>query len=290
MFTLANEPEGIGRILDNGFRLCFVGYRTILKFIGVTSLLFIAIFALYGVLYGSAIFSMIAAYQRGNIPTTGKGMYLGFMAIITLASFFYSNAVTLKYGMLGKGQEISVTRCLAIGARKIVPVVVYMFWYALIIMVSSLPLIILMLAVRPGMLLTIVFVSIGIIPAVIFMISLILGSYAIILDDTGIFAAIKRSHTLVWGKWWRTFVYTIIVSMIFMTLLVTIELVLEFGSELLMSANPNHYPIITASALLLNQIVSMFFIPFVAALTIAYYHDLKLRKEGGDLEARIDAA
>jgi hypothetical protein len=34
----------------------------------------------------------------------------------------------------------------------------------------------------------------------------------------------------------------------------------------------------------------MIFMPVMVALMIPYYHDLKLRKEGGDLAARINAA
>jgi len=290
MYTFANTPEGIGRILDSGFRLCFAGYRTVLQLIGVMTLVYIVIFAGYWAIYGRDFLSMISSYQKGAIPSSGNGVYLGFLLLTFFVSIVYSNAITYIYGTLGHGQRVGMQQGLAVGARKFVPVIVYMFWYALILGIAVLPLIALLWAVHPGPMLSIVFIAIGIIPPVIFMISLIFGSYAVILDNTGIMAAIKLSHTLVWGKWWRTFIYAVIVSMIFMTLLVIIEVLIEIVSSLLIRANPENYPFITTLGMLINQVTSMIFMPFMTALIITYYHDLKLRKEGGDLAARIEAA
>jgi hypothetical protein len=131
---------------------------------------------------------------------------------------------------------------------------------------------------------------IGIIPPTIISLSLILGSYLIIIDDIGIFDALIRSHKLIWGNWWRTAMYLTIIIVILLAIILAIEVTAGLLIGFIASIGPGEggmpYMIVLQA---INQLVSLAFMPVMIALIIPYSHDLKLRKEGGDLAAKITA-
>jgi uncharacterized BrkB/YihY/UPF0761 family membrane protein len=118
-----------------------------------------------------------------------------------------------------------------------------------------------------------------------------MGNYLIIIDDAGIFESLKRSHNLVWGNWWRTALYLTIIIIIMFAVMIAVQLTFGLLIGLVTHVGPGDGKSSFFIVLqVLNQLVSMIFMPVMVALMIPYYHDLKLRKEGGDLAARINAA
>lgn len=287
MFTLANAPQGIGRNLDNGFRLLFAG-------IGPAALLLLIMIVIDAVLFvvmGSSFFIMMSQMEKGQMPTSGMGMVVVFLLLLTIVNMLFNNAMISKYGAIAYNQEKSLGSALATGARKILPVLVYGILYAIVLGVSSLPLAILMAALQPTGILAAVIVILGIIPPMILGLSLYLGPYLIIIDDRGIFESLTASHKLVWGNWWRTLLYITIMILILLAVVIAIQFTFGLITALLVHAGPNNgnmsYLIVMQ---VVNQLVSLIFMPVMVALLIPYFHDLKLRKEGGDLAGRINAA
>ena len=135
-------------------------------------------------------------------------------------------------------------------------------------------------------LLYVVAITIGmiflLIPGFILMVSLMLAMYAIAIEDAGPFESLKRSHFLVWGNWWRTAtivtVAGLLLIVVYMTLGFIVGLFSVMGDEqtLLLATN-----LLTAIAQPLMQ-------PLFICILLVQFHDLLLRKEGGDLESAID--
>ena len=161
----------------------------------------------------------------------------------------------------------------------------------LVVTISALPLIILMAVLQPQGVLAMVIVILGSIPPMILGLSLYLGPYLIIIDDRGIFESIGTSHKLVWGSWWRTALYFTIIIIIMFAVMLAVQLTFGLIIGLVAHTGPGNGGMSFLIVLqVINQLVSLVFMPVLIALFIPYFHDLKLRKEGGDLAARINAA
>lgn len=286
MFTLSDSPQGIGRILDNGFRLMIAG-------IGMAALLLLMMIIVEAILFtamGASFFTKLAALQKGQIPASGLGLFIVFMLLLGIVSMLFNNAMMAKYGAVAYGNSMSLGQAIATGVRKILPVLGYGILYALIMAISALPLVLLMALLKPHGLLAFLVIVVGIIPPLIFSLSLIFGNYLIILDNTGVIDSIKRSHNLVWGNWWRTALYFTIIIIIMLAIMFAVELtfglIIGLTSHLDAQKGLSSFNVIVQ---ILNQLVSMIFMPVMISLFIPYFHDLKLRKEGGDLAARVKA-
>ncbi|WP_455209620.1 hypothetical protein, partial [Kaarinaea lacus] len=121
----------------------------------------------------------------------------------------------------------------------------------------------------------------------IVMVSLILYMPAYTMDNAGIIGSLKKSHNLVWGNWWRTLLILSVPTIILLVILggvgMVVGAVIGFGvtqgeGDLL------QFQIIMEVA---QYIVNVFLAPLFPALMIILYNDLKLRKEGADLDAKI---
>jgi len=287
MFKLANEPEGVGRILDTGFRLLFAG-------IGPAALLLVIMIVIDAVLFvamGTGFFAIMGQIEKGLMPASGFGLFFTFLALMTIVYMLFNNAMIAKYGAVAYEREMSLPEAITTGARKIIPILVYGLLYMLAMAISALPLILLMVLLQPQGLLAMLIVIVGSIPPMILGLSLYLGPYLIIIDGRGIIESLSYSHKLVWGNWWRTALYFTIIMMIMFAIMIAVQMTFGLIIALLANAGPGDgkmsYMIVLQ---VVNQLVSLAFMPVLVALFIPYVHDLKLRKEGGDLASRIHEA
>jgi ABC-type antimicrobial peptide transport system permease subunit len=97
--------------------------------------------------------------------------------------------------------------------------------------------------------------------------------------------ALQYSHDLIKGHWWR--------SSTILTIAVIIILVFSMVVGLIAGvlAAISRHDVTTAQ--LVIQVVSMaanvFVLPMIPAVLLVMYRDLQLRREGGDLAARVGA-
>jgi len=117
-----------------------------------------------------------------------------------------------------------------------------------------------------------------IVPSIIIFVSMMCYPYFIVVDSLDGFSALKASHKLVWGHWWRTatvFMVPTAILQVFSIALTALSGYLELsgGAGLAMS--------------LINSLLVAFTAPLLVALGFVQYHDLKLRKSGADLELRL---
>jgi hypothetical protein len=134
-----------------------------------------------------------------------------------------------------------------------------------------------------------------IVPGIIFSVSLGFALFALILDGVGIMGSLERSRTLVRGHWWRAATILTVALLIYLAIYVGIMTVvavaLPFANVMSVStgnAAPNTLGTLVVS--LVMTLSNSVLLPMVYAMALVAYRDLRVRKTGGDLAARIAAA
>ena len=262
MTALPAQPQTIGKVLDSGIKLYIRGLGKVLPISLVIALL-----------------GMVPNYVQTNPgliqqsdPAT-LGVYaIGYIVILVLLGIVVYGAMIKVYGDLGAGASPSIGGALNRGASKLFPILIAGILYFLAVSIGSILLII---------------------PGIILMLSMYLFSTAIILDNKGIVESLKYSHSLVWGNWWRTAtifsVPVVIIIGLYVLLGIVVGMVMASMAASAGSFNPGNFSQFIWF-FLAEAVINAVVYPLFYAMAVVVYHDLKARKGGGDLEARLAGA
>ncbi len=255
MYQKPTEPLSIGGVLDDGFNL--------LKACFVKALILGAILS---VLTNIPSVLMQMSAEQGDV---GAAAALGFLfvASILVGVILYGALISLVSD-IADGKNPTLGDACRVGLSRYFAVLGCMLLFVLIILLGYIALII------PGVILTV---------------SLLFSNYLVVTDRMGIIEALKQSHQLVWGHWWRTTIILTILAFILMVVYLFVGILSGVG--VFFSADEND---VSASALsFVNLVVvpllSAVVTPITYAFGVAIFNDLKLRKRGADLEQRIEA-
>jgi p-aminobenzoyl-glutamate transporter AbgT len=114
---------------------------------------------------------------------------------------------------------------------------------------------------------------------------IILGAVVLIVEDKGAYESLRRSWALTAGHWWRVAaILTVLVIVIFVLFLVIGVIAVVVAASMGSTARVGGL-LIQVISLLGNTLVA----PLYAAVLLAIFYDLKLRKEGADLAGRVSA-
>jgi hypothetical protein len=190
---------------------------------------------------------------------------IGGYVLFIVVSWVIFGAVFATENSLARGdQSFSVWRALGVGLWRVPTVFVAALLSGIIFMVGFILLII---------------------PGIYFAFKLQLWMAAIFVDDAGPFQALGASWRLTRGRWWRGLA---IAGVIFIVILV-----FTTAFSLLGTAVASFVPFGPRSMIIVTQLISaignVLMLPMSAAIAVAMYHDFKLRGQGGDLAARMDA-
>lgn len=114
---------------------------------------------------------------------------------------------------------------------------------------------------------------------------------AIFTDDDDAMASLRRSWRLVGGNWWRTTSILFVGGIVIAVLGYVVPWVvgLMFGVFAQNATSLEHALRTVRLIQLFAQATRVITLPLTTALSLAIYHDLKLRREGADLAARTEA-
>jgi hypothetical protein len=115
-----------------------------------------------------------------------------------------------------------------------------------------------------------------IVPGIVLALSLSAYMFFIVLESMGAYQSLRASHRLIWGHWWRTAAVYMAPAVVLMILLISFGMI---AGLLGFATNPVFQ--------IINQGISSLYTPYFLVLAYIQYHDLKLRKSGGDLELRL---
>lgn len=254
MYTKAQAPLSIGGVLDQGFKF----YRAALPMVFLVSAGAAFISGLPNVLFLDSFMA-----DPANASMGGLGISLLVVMLVSLVAFI---ATIKKMQALADGVDMSWGEAFAASPGRLLPIIGVAILYSL--------------AVAGGTLLLLV-------PGVIVSVTLIFGNFLAVREGAGVIESLKRSHNLVWGNWWRTAVTMTVLFFVLMAIYMIVAVIAGFGAFMDPEA-------IASSAnwidLILLPLLSGVLTPAGYAFLLVILHDLELRKEGSDLEGRIDAA
>jgi hypothetical protein len=257
------QPQSIGGVLDTTFQL----YKASLGRVWALCI----IGALGGLL--STIYELVAL---GEFDPTDPGaaaeliMDPGYLLVLLVAivlSLWSFGAIYLRMNAVGTGTPMTLGSALGAAFRRVPMLMVLGILFMIAIVVGWL------LLVVPGVILTV---------------SLILCFNLLLVDGKGPVAALTGSHHLVWGNWWRTAAVLTIGFVVVIVIYSAVGLLVGFAMPTIMRAED---PVVMGAVigLMVGILGTLVITPFYTAMVIALYWDLKLRKEGEDLAARVSA-
>ncbi len=281
------RPLAVGEIIDAGIRIYRRNWRVLFA-ISATIVIPLNILS-----FGLAL---IAAREVDNLPTldTADVVDIDFSAFYTwigvalltgLVSFLallIVNAATLRAvadGYLGLTPDRKESLSLAI-KRLGALVGVTLLQVLAIGLVFAIPIVLIAIGGNGGVLLGIAAVLAGLIVALWLGISWTAAIPAIMVERTGPAEALGRSMRLVSGRWWPVFGVVILVAIIRSV----IGAVAGIGSGAIFFAAPDNFVLTATVDTLQSTLVDIVLLPFAASITAVLYFDLRVRKEGFDLE------
>lgn len=256
MFELPDAPQPIGKVLDTAFQL----YRTCFKAV----LPLAAVYAILGQLP-----SIVSSRALGTTTENVSGSMVTLVSLFAIVCFVVSLGlyVALLHAIdrIAHSEHPPLGDSLAYGLRRLLTVLGAAFLGGL--------------AIIGGMMLLIV-------PGIILMVTLFFATAAIATEDRGAVEALKRSHRLVWGNWWRTAAELTVIGLIFMIPFFLVGAVVGGIVGATGTASGQGGGLAVDVAMIVVQAVLG---PLLAAGYLAIFYDRRLRKEGADLEARLSA-
>jgi hypothetical protein len=296
MYVMPSAPQSIGGVIDDAIRLYRNSFSRCWLLALIPSALYGAVMlaaALAGPRYGvtggqgAQIFAAQQAFGRGM---------LGYFAIAMVVMIAFQGAIFVRQAAVARGDDsLSLMSAVTTGfARMPLFILSLMLFYlglvggaVTVMLVVALPIGWVLnhqhLLTRPVM--TAGAVVIVLIPIVYLMGRLQLFAVALFADRKGPKTALVTSWQLTKGHWWRAMAILAVGWAIIVVLFIAITLlndvfafITHFGSSYRLFA----FPLILA-------VFYTFMYPMGPALFLAMYHDFKLRREGGDLAARVGA-
>jgi hypothetical protein len=257
MYQLATAPRGIGQVIDSVFQLFRASFMSLLVFALIGGL--IGVVPIAYMLWSGAFADPLTAAGMALMP----GYWISILCTVPLTLIIYGAAIA-RGESVAQGRKISIGAALGRGLSCLLTMLVASILYGL--------------CVAGGMVLLVI-------PGLILMMSLFMYQPAIILDDKGVVESLKYSHSLVWGNWWRTTavfsIALIIIYVLFLLIGVAAGvLFIMVGFDAVIA-----FIVQAVTTLLAGFLIT----PFFVSLYLEVYRDLKMRKEGGDLAARIAA-
>jgi len=264
MYSLPTEPGSIGNTLDAGFKLYAISFKRVLG-MAILSIVSVAVPVI------AIVFAIATFTGTGQEPDVGIFVVAGVGVLIALIFYlwFYLAGIC-RIGGIAYGQNFGFGACMSMSGRRLLAVIAGWFLYSL--------------AMMGGFVLFIV-------PGIFLSVSLSMFTLCILLEGDGVIESLRHSFRLVWGNWWRAAIVGTVVLIIYYVISLAIEIPFMVLNAMLFDTEFGQQAGLAESLLsmmgsFLSAIVTF---PLMIAAVIALFHDLKLRKEGDDLEARVEA-
>jgi hypothetical protein len=247
-------PQSIGEVLDAAFRI-FQG--TLLRCLP------------YGLL-------SVLAGQAASIHDLAVGKplqryawrdpeWLAWDLVGVLLSAILSSAMTLRQDALAQGHPSAVGAELHTALQRLPRLILVGLLWAL--------------AVAAGLVLFVV-------PGVYLSVALLFAWPAVLLRNQGGLEALRYSRDLVRGSWWRA---SAIFAVVLIVLLVFYGVVGVGTGVVLSLTGVRDLAVVTAVSTTAALVMGAIGTPFTTAVVLALFAELRVRREGLDLERRIEA-
>lgn len=257
MYQLPTAPQGIGQVIDSVFKLFRASFTSLLAIAMLGAL--VGILPLAYLLWAGVFNDSAAFANMVRMP----GYWIAVLCTFPLTLIIYGAAIA-RGESVAQGARTSIGAAMKRGLSCLPAMFVATILFGICVAV--------------GMVLLII-------PGLILMLSLFMYQPAIVIDGKGIIESLKYSHGLVWGNWWRTAaVFTIAIIIIYV-----LFLLIGVAAGLVFAAVGFDMVVAFLVQAVTGLVAGFLITPFFIALYLEVYRDLKMRKLGGDLAARIEA-
>ena len=244
MYVMPTSPQSAGAVLDAAYKLFRASFRTqIVLAMAVTVLMTLP---LVGLAWVGAITDPFAI-----IDLIFSARVLGACLALAIACALLCAAMMLRMESFAQGEAVSVIDAVTAALHDFPRIVAASVLFIVIVAVGS----------------------VLIIPGLLFVQSLMFYLPAIALDDKGAIESIVYSHKLVWGSWWRTAgIWG------FGLLLSTVVVYVATAVGLVLTVLPLDLAALEALEIATQALATLVVTPFLIALWLELYRDLKLRR------------
>jgi hypothetical protein len=267
MAVQPNQPQGIGGVLDTAFQLYKSSFARVWAIALLTALMSLAP-TLYWLLFGLKGFDVSTLASNPFAMYTHSPSLVGMSLLSVLLTLWGMGALVLKQRAIGSDEQMSTGEAFQAALSRVPALIVAMILYLFAFVAGS------FLLVVPGLILGL---------------SLIMFMALVLFDRKGPIDALIGSHKLVWGNWWRTCAVVTLAFILMVVIFMAVGIVAAVITPFAGMASGDFLVVTMVVQSVLSAAANVFMTPFTSAVMIALYWDLKLRKEGGDLAARVDA-
>ena len=279
MYTRPTEPRSIGGVLDDGFRLWRSAFSKAWPIALMGQLLMVIPLAIYWVQFGVPL----GAKQLGAaMMLNSVGLSLAYL-VFSIAAIGFHNAVIAQTDATTQGMGETIGQSLSVGFRLLGRA----FLMGLLVgFAVALPMVVLFFILVGAS--TMVRVIVG---AMAFLVlcyavgKIVLGAVVLIVEDKGATDSLRRSWTLTAGYRWHVAIILTVLVIVIVAVFLFIGIIAGIVAASMGSTGGISGFLVQGISLLGNTLIS----PLYAAVLVAIYHDLKLRKEGADLAGRVNA-
>lgn len=258
MYDQPTAPLSIGQVLDKGFGLFKASFTSVIGISAAGNLLYIPVNLVSS--------RALTGPPSGNLTVA----YFAATLVFVVISLVVSGAIIARIGGIATGKPIAFGQALRTGLRRGPALFIVSLIYGLLVVI--------------GFLL--------VVPGIYLMVALAFCFYPVVLENKGSLESLAESRVLVRGSWWRTAGILTVIGII----LLCAYLIIGFIASLFFFASPGQSlggsagPFVLFLDNVIGPIVNAVFAPLSYAMFMVVYFDLKLRREGTDLAARIEAA
>jgi hypothetical protein len=273
MYQKPTVPQSIGGVLDDTLQLykasfasCWLPALLAALVSGAFSYFAVAVPLTHALPQANPI---LAAMNRSK--ELGPGYNLGNICVWLVSLFAYGMMIA-NISAVSRAEAPSFGSALSLSLRRLLPIIGAVILFSLVVGVG------LVLLIIPGIYLAI---------------RLCLFFVPLIDESQGPATALGTSWRLIGGNWWRVLIVVTVLFVILFVLELLLAAVAGVVGVLVGTTRPadvaHMVAQVTLATVAIGAVVSVFTAPLVSAMAVALYHDLLLRKGGGDLEARLGA-
>lgn len=248
------RPVSAGEVLDTAFRLFKASLVRCLPL------------SLAAVVMGQlpTVYTL-ASGRRPSVSLETDPMDLLLVIVAGLANVLLWGAILLRQHAIAYGRASTLSADL----RRVLSLLVPSLAMALLSV----------LAIAVGLVLLVV-------PGLYLAVALLFAYPAMLLDGQSVVGSIRASLNLVRGNWWRT---SLVLTVALFAVIVFYAVGSVAGLVLSRLVGGGDVGTVFLVTSVITALIGALFTPFMVALSLAQYDDLKLRRDGIDLAGRIEA-
>jgi hypothetical protein len=297
MYVTPSGPQSVGGVIDDAIRLYRHSFSRcwILAFLpavafGAWTIFMARYIPGYGFAYSPA--TQIAIARQHPLP----GITVFYILIMSLFVLSFQGAIAARQAAIARHDDsFTLGRAFATAFLRL-PTLLLSLTLLYLAIFGAIFAVALVVALPVGILLGALHLMARPVASIGFALLILIATLALVgrlqlfmvaiyIDRNGPLASLKASWRLTKGLWWRATAIMATAMIMLMVLYLAVSSLSYLGGYLTHNSSIHRYVMVPLFLIVIYTVVY----PLGAAIWVAMYNDFKLRREGGDLAARVGA-